>query len=192
MLTRKERLENFINSKKPSAVITKVILASIAIGGFVTVAAIVPNMVSLLGRRGRFNSKKTYNAFSGLKRCGFIETIREKDGKEVVRITAKGETRIKEFELDGLVIRRPWRWDRKWRMLIFDIPNRRRNAREALRNKIKELGFYQLQKSVWVYPYSCHEEIMFVANFFEILPFVEILESKIILNEGKVKKFFGL
>lgn len=191
MITKKERLENFINSRKTSAVIAKIILASIAFAGVVSVVAIAPNMFSLLGKR-RFNNRKIQSAFAGLKHRGFIEVLREKDGKEVVRITSKGETKIREFELDSLVIRKPWRWDKKWRIVIFDIPNRYRNARDALREKIKDLGFYQLQKSVWVYPYPCDEEVTFVANAFGVLPFVEILESKIILNEDKIKKFFDL
>ena len=180
-----------MNSRKTSAIIAKVVLASIALSGVVAVAAVVPNILSLLPRR-RFNSRKIQKALAGLKHRGFIEVIREKDGKEVVRIISKGETKVREFELDALVIRKPWRWDKKWRIIIFDIPNKYRNAREALRDKIKELGFHQLQKSVWVHPYPCEEEIMFVADTFNIVPFVEILESKIILNEGKVRKFFDL
>ena len=191
MLTRKERLKNFINSKKSSAVVAKIVLALIAIGGVVAVAAIAPNVFSILPTK-KFSNRKVQNALAGLKRRGFVEVIREKDGKEVVRITSRGETRIREFELDNLAVRKPWRWDKKWRIVIFDIPNKHRNAREALRGKIKKLGFYPLQKSVWVYPYPCEEEIMFIANTFGVLPFVEILESKIIINEDKVKKFFDL
>lgn len=40
-------------------------------------------------------------------------------------------------------------WDGKWRVVIWDIPEKRRMARDLLRYKLKQLGFSQLQKSIW-------------------------------------------
>lgn len=40
-------------------------------------------------------------------------------------------------------------WDGKWRLVIWDIPEKRRTVRNILRNKLKQLGFQQFQKSVW-------------------------------------------
>ncbi|MBI5470465.1 CRISPR-associated endonuclease Cas2 [Candidatus Kaiserbacteria bacterium] len=54
---------------------------------------------------------------------------------------------------------RPRRWDRRWRIIIFDIPEKKKNVRDRVRALVQRLGFFRLQHSVWVYPYDCEEII---------------------------------
>ena len=42
-------------------------------------------------------------------------------------------------------------------MLIFDIKEQRRYGRDRLRLILKQIGFKQVQRSVWVYPYDCED-----------------------------------
>ena len=56
--------------------------------------------------------------------------------------------------------------DGEWRIVIFDIPEKFKKAREALRMKLKELGFLELQKSVFIFPYECEDEINFIVEVF--------------------------
>ena len=65
-------------------------------------------------------------------------------------------------------------------------------AREALRHKIKEIGFVQLQKSVWVCPYECEDEILFVAEAYQVTRFIEILTVDKMLHEEQLKRKFKL
>lgn len=58
--------------------------------------------------------------------------------------------------------------------------------------KLRELGFYPLQKSVWVHPFPCEDEILFIAGIFRIERFIDILIAESVLNEDKIKKFFNL
>jgi len=132
------------------------------------------------------------NAFYNLRSQNLIEIIQEKDNKIKIRLTNKGQVRIKEFSAEILTIPRPKKWDRKWRIIIFDIPNKFTKAREALRRKLKDLRFYQLQKSVWIYPYPCEDEILFIAHVFQIEPFIEILTVENLLHEDKIRRFFNL
>lgn len=86
-------------------------------------------------------------------------------------------------------------WDKKWRILIFDIPTKPKiynQAREALRRKIKGLGFYQMQKSVWVYPYECEDEILFIAELFQVQKHIEIITAEKLLHAEAIKRKFGL
>ncbi len=83
-------------------------------------------------------------------------------------------------------------WDRKWRVVFFDIPEKKRKARDALRNKLRELGFRELQKSVFVHPYSCQSEIDFIVEFFEIRPYVRYGELTNLTNEAELKLRFDL
>ena len=74
----------------------------------------------------------------------------------------------------------------------FDIPEKFKKAREALRLKLKELGFKELQKSVLVFPYECEDEINFIMEIFLIRPFVRFIRAKSFTNEEQLKIKFVL
>jgi len=97
------------------------------------------------------------------------------------------------LQIDDLKIKRPKKWDGKWRVLIFDIAQLKKLYREALRGKLKELGFYQLQKSVWVCPFDCRAEVEILKDFFGL----KDNELRLILaidieNDTFLKKHFKL
>ena len=191
----KQNIETFLNSDSGYATATKIALAVIALGGILIIGAMAPNMFRVFGKfkqSRRYSNKQLRNAFYNLRRQNLIEIIQEKDNKIKIRLTNKGQVRIKEFSADILTIPRPKKWDRKWRIIIFDIPNKFTKAREALRRKLKDLRFYQLQKSVWIYPYPCEDEILFIAHVFQIEPFIEILTVENLLHEDKIRRFFNL
>lgn len=196
----KENLQEFLDSDTGYATATKVILATIAFAGIIFVIATAPNIFQIFGgyRRGKRYSENQYkNAFYSLKRRGLVKVIKEGDDKIRIELTNSGKKRIREFSIDGVFIPKPEKWDKKWRMVIFDIPSRfRKNiynkAREALRGKLKELGFFQLQKSVWVFPYPCEDEILFISNIFEVEQYIEILTVEKMLYDNKLKYFFKL
>lgn len=189
------RIKNFLDSDSGYATATKVVLATLATAGILFVVVAAPNVLQILKtfkKSRRYSDKQLKNAFYSLKRRNFIKIIQEKDDKIKVELTNKGETRIKEFSIDTLVVPQPKQWDKKWRVIIFDVPNKFNKAREALRKKLKDLGFYQLQKSVWVYPHDCEDEILFITKVFQIESFVEILTVEKMLHENKIKKFFKI
>lgn len=45
------------------------------------------------------------------------------------------------------------RWDGKWRIVFFDIPEGKRPLRDYLRRVLKRQGFKEFQRSMWVWPY---------------------------------------
>lgn len=181
----KELTKKFLDSQSPSATAAKIVLALIFLGGIIVVGAVAPNIFSALGRLGpnRFSKKQVKGALDDLKKRRLIEVIKEKGNKSIVKITTKGGKRIKEFILDTLEIKKPKKWDRKWRIVIFDIPNFLNKARGALRATLKDLGMVQLQKSVWVFPYPCEDEVLFAANFLNVEKYVEIFEANYLADE---------
>lgn len=80
----------------------------------------------------------------------------------------------------------------EWRIVIFDIPDRFKKAREALRKKLKDLGFIKLQESVFVLPYECENEINFIIEVFLIRSFVRFIRVKSFTNEEQVRLGFEL
>ena len=192
------QFKNFLDSDTTGAKATKVLLCALAISaalGFTFVAAGMGNAIQILkytklGKK--YSRKQIEGAYFNLRRGKFVEHVSLKNGKTIVRITTKGKSVLRSFSIDLIEIKKPKRWDGKWHIVIFDFPIRFKKARNAFREKIQEMGFIQLQKSVWVYPYKCEHEILFVADFFEVGKYIEILEVNSILREYKLKNYFDL
>lgn len=197
--TLKELFEDkFLYSDTIAATASKFLLAALVAAPLLVVAAAAPNIFSGIKRfekQKRYTKKQMQTAFNNLKQRKLIEIIQEGDTKFKVQLTNKGKKRVREFCFEALEIKKPAEWDRKWRILMFDIPTKPKiynQAREALRNKIKELGFYQMQKSVWVYPYKCEDEILFIAELFQVQKYIEILTVEKLLHAEKIKRVFRL
>ncbi|HEX9722180.1 MAG TPA: hypothetical protein VGA53_02850 [Candidatus Paceibacterota bacterium] len=180
--------------------ITKAILLSIGIAGVVVLVAAAPGV--LLAAKlfehsgGNFSKKrdreKAARAVQRLQKNQFIK-IREKNGKFVIELTKKGKEKFKDLQLEKLEIIKPPKWDKKWRIVIFDIPDRSfKRGRDALRGKLKEWEFYQLQKSVWVCPWPCENEIQVIAELYGVAPYTNIVIADKILESASLQKHFGL
>lgn len=111
-----------------------------------------------------------------------------------VELTEKGKKYAEKIGFDKLSISSPENWDRKWRIVIFDIPENKKIVRDALRKKIQDLGFKELQKSVFVHPYPCLDEINIVVKFFKSEEFVKqfIATDFDKHTEKKLRKIFNI
>ena len=114
------------------------------------------------------------------------------EGLTEIILTKDGEKIALKFKLDDIKIKKPKKWDKQWRIVIFDIPNKFKKAREAIRKKLKELGFIKLQESVFVFPYECENEINFIVEVFQIRPFIRFIRANSISNEEQLMISFGL
>jgi len=135
-------------------------------------------------RELRYEIKKLYNS-------RLVARRENADGSFTLVLTEKGRLKALTYRFQKMKISRE-NWDKKWRIVIFDIPEKLRKGRDALREKLKDLGFYELQKSVFVFPYQCEDEINFIIEFFGLRKFVRtgVLES--VDNEIHLKNIFGL
>ncbi|MBI4132216.1 MAG: hypothetical protein HY474_01145 [Candidatus Sungbacteria bacterium] len=135
---------------------------------------------------------KVKQALERLRKRRLVQFV-EKGKRTYIEITELGKQRLQEFEFDALQLSPPKRWDGKWRLAIFDIPEKYKRERETLRRKLADLGFQQLQRSVWVYPFDCRDEIDFVCGFLGISHWVHYLETLSIDSaEGKMRRHFDL
>lgn len=119
----------------------------------------------------------------------------EERGKETyLIITELGKQRLRKFEFNMLSMPElQRRWDGKWRIVIFDIPETKQRERKALRDKLYQLGFFPLQESVFVYPHPCADEIDFLVTFLNIDHYTHCLEATNLGSaEGKARRHFDL
>ena len=182
--------------KKPKSEIAKDILAMLIICGIITIVATSPffiqNLLRGFKKLKKYPNKKVYDAFYKLKQQGFINFC-EKNNQIYISLTGKGKNKAGWMQIDDLKIKRPKKWDRKWRILLFDIAEMRRTHREALRGKLKELGFQLFQKSAWIIPYECKDEIDLLKSFFGLSgQEIKLVVAQNIDGEEKFKEMFNL
>ncbi len=126
-------------------------------------------------------------SFNSLQRSGFWRL--SKSGK--YELTKKGMTKLERLGFRESIKKQ--KWDGWWRVVVFDITEDKRAARDALRRKLKGFGFYPLQKSVFVFPFDCQKEIMALADFFEASENIEYITAKALgEKEQEIKRFFNL
>jgi CRISPR/Cas system-associated endoribonuclease Cas2 len=180
--------------------ITKQILIAVGVTGVVVLAAAAPGVLlaaKLLPQEQQYHLQKSKKksverSIEGLQKNRLL-VVKEKNGKIEIKLTKKGKHKFREIQLEKLKITKPPHWDKKWRVAIFDIPDRSfKSAREVLRSKLKEWDFYLLQKSVWVCPWPCEDELQLIAELYGIAPYVNIIVAEKIFADTAARKHFGL
>ncbi len=155
--------------RKPKSEIVKDILYWLMIAGAIYIAAGSPRFPARLVKRyqkqKKYSRKKIYDAFYQLQRRGLIET-RMKGNQAYISLTEEGRKKAGYFQINDLKIKKPKDWDKKWRIVIFDISELKKIHRESFRGKLKEMGFCPLQKSVWAHAFDCEAEIELLREFF--------------------------
>lgn len=110
-------------------------------------------------------------ALKRLRERGLIELV--SDEKLGYRLTDKG----KQAAVWTAVNLKEEKWDGKWRLVIFDIPEERRQARNLLRASLKNWGFTSWQKSVWATKKNCIEVLRKFIKDVGIEDWVIVLET---------------
>ncbi len=173
------------------------IIKGVALAGLVVVAASSPYFgLSLIKGLRRANDRKAwqkfYNSLNYLNRRGYVRILGRSHGSIKVKITKSGEAVVEELDIDSMVLKKPARWDGKWRVIIFDVPVSKNRNRLAFSERIKELGFIMVQKSVWAYPYECYDELMILRKFYGIEKYVSYFEAVEVEDELDWRGRFNL
>ena len=174
--------------------LAKNILLGIAVVGIVTTVITLPGtayIFDLIKPRDRHEKQRIKRSFCSLQKKKLIK-IYSRNGKEIMELTEAGKQRVFEYKIDDMKLKKPKRWDKKWRIVMFDIPEKKRRARETLNYKLRDMGFKPLQKSIFVSPYPCKNEIDFIVNYYFIQKYIVYLETKSISNEEFLRKKFNL
>src|SRR3989339_202129 len=103
-----------------------------------------------------YNRQSYYNSLSKLLKTKYIEKVVKGD-RVIIRITPEG-LKFLSVNLDLEKFSRK-AWDKKWRVVIFDVSEKHRWRRDDLREKLRGLGFGMLQESVWISPFPIEDEL---------------------------------
>lgn len=182
--------------RKPKSEIVKDIFNIVLISGAMTLAATSPyfltNILTAHKHLRKYPRKRVTNTFDRLRREGLIDI--QRDNRQIyIKLTSEGRKRAGIYQINILSIKKPKKWDGKWRLVIFDISELKRTQREAFRGKLKELGFLVIQKSVWVHPFHCQDEIELLRDFFGLdRNDIQLIVAEKIENDEELKRVFKL
>jgi DNA-binding transcriptional regulator PaaX len=112
-------------------------------------------------------------------------------GGEIIKLTPEGQRIIKTMRIYDVRIENK-SWDNLWKIVAYDIPEEKKIERDIFRRKLKELGFFKIQGSMWLFPYECRNEIIAIAHNLKINPFVIYLKTDQVPNQKKFIKNYNL
>lgn len=116
-----------------------------------------------------FDKPVISQAIKRLREKGYLET-EVNEGKVLVKLTELGEDAL------GFVDdRKPW--DKKWRIVIYDIPENKRGVRDLFRRRLKEWGFKLWQKSTWITKNDVTIKLRRLVKQLGISDWVAVIES---------------
>lgn len=131
-------------------------------------------------------------AIKGLYQSKLVKEKENSDGTITLTLTDKGKERALTYDIEKMEIKKPKQWDGKWRIVLFDIPERARKIRDAFRHHLKQLNFCEFQKSVFVHPYDCQDEIEYLIEFYDAKRFIRFIVAEHFDNELHLKDHFKL
>lgn len=182
--------------KKPKSEIVIDILEMLTIAGLLVIAGQSPyfvrNLCKSYKKFKKYKSNKINDTFYRLRKRGDI--VFENRGSQLyISLTNRGKRKAGWMQIDAIKLKKPKKWDGKWRIAMFDIAHFKKLYREVLRGKLKDLGFQLLQKSVWVVPYPCEDEIELIKSFFGLTDKeIRTITANNIGNDEKIRKIFNL
>lgn len=187
-------------NSKPHQIIKNLLLA----GGVLIFASINPvygtklieNLIKAYFRRKRFEREKFLRDLKNLQVRKLIDYRELPNGDLKIVLTKAGRKIGERLELncnlDNLKLNIEKKWDSRWRMIIFDIPDHQKTSRDALREKLRQLNFYPIQESVFITPYECEKEIEFICAVFDIRRYVLLFYISSFEGEEKLRHYFRI
>lgn len=171
--------------------IAEIIFRTLLAVGFITFAIAAPNAVQIFkyfGPKNSFDRARIKKSVRRLEQAGYIK---QKDSKgESFQLTEKGRERAMRYALAQMKIAEQKTWDKKWRLVMFDVPEGKVQARRAINFALKRLGFVQYQKSVFITPFPCEKEIGFVGESFGVREHIRIIVASEIEGAEQLRKVF--
>ncbi len=191
-------IEERISKRNKRQKIQEIVLVSVLVTAGLGAAIVAPNSLQLLkyvqkyvGPKPRLD-RRISQSVSRLIQKGLLER-EQTSGHISLQLTKEGK------KLAGSLLAKeqampikPKKWDRKWRLIIFDVWERRRRARGQLRSMLKNIGFVKIQDSVWAYPYPCEELFAFLRADLQLGKGMLYVVAEEVENDAQLRRHFGL
>ena len=182
-------LENESKRRARRNQIRDIVLGSVKAAGILAIAVVAPNVIGAMNKFGLLPSPRQVELVGRSYRRLIASGLLSSEGK-YLRLTPRGEAELRKRAAGGYSVRKPLRWDKKWRVLIFDIPEKQKELRDKVRNTLQAIGFKWLQDSVWVYPHDCEDFIALLKADFKIGKDLLYVIAEAIENDRVLRDYF--
>lgn len=169
----------------------QIILGSVGATGVLAVGLLAPNVIGAMGKLGLVSNKRQ-REYVGSSASKMVKKGLLKYNGKFYELTRRGQEQLLKWELLNFKFKKPKKWDGRWRVIIFDIPDKKRKIRDRIRYLFKSAGFYLLQQSVWVYPYDCEDVIALLKTDFGVGKSLLYLIVEELENDRNLRDEFGL
>jgi DNA-binding transcriptional regulator PaaX len=171
------------------------IILNILLGvGLLTTAVVAPNAVQLFKYFLPKNNRERWEIKKSLMRLEKSGLVKKKttNGDEYYSLTLLGNIRAKRYKLDSMKIEPQKKWDGMWRLVMFDVPEKKMMARRGINLVLKKLGCVQYQKSVFITPFPCEKEIDFVGECFDVREHIRVITARDVEGVEAIRKVYKL
>ena len=186
----RKNLEREVAKKNRKANLKKIILRTVATTGIIGISLIAPGVLVAMKKLGILERKRQKEFIDASRKRLLIGGYLEYHNK-MLHITKKGEAYLLKETLYENLKNKSKKWDGKWRVLIFDIPEGRKSVREQIRYTLISVGFMRLQDSVWIYPYDCEDLITLLKADLKIGKDVLYMVVEALEYDKPVRSYFG-
>src|SRR3989344_3618181 len=111
--------------RKSQKEIMKGVLTVLKVVGVISVAVLAPNALQIFARRHKsirqFSGVRLNRSINSMQKNRLVDVFQQ-NGRTLVQLTSKGQRRLQVLDLRHLKIKPQKKWDKKWRLVIFDIP----------------------------------------------------------------------
>jgi len=140
---------------------------------------------------GSFDRTRCRRILRHAQEYGYI-TVKKQQNELTVSLNEAGRARAIVYSVEDIHIIEPTIWDKKWRMVLFDIPENIRASRKLFKAKLDEMGFAQIQKSVYVHPFPCHNEIEQIRSLYGLESYIRLAVIDKLEGDEALRKRFSL
>lgn len=152
---------------------------------------VTPREMKKRGLRGEFfgDFSNFKSAAYYLMKKGWIKLV-DKDNERFIRLTKHGQ--LEALLAKARLPEKPDKWDGKWRLIIFDIPEDSHDKRDFFRHLLKRNNFKKLQASVFVNPYPLNREAVAYLKETGLIKFIRIIKVEELDDDMDLRKHFNL
>ena len=170
----------------------KIILEAIRVAGVINEALLARSVMSTMIQVDLLLSPRQQDVIARSRDRLIKSRLLERNEKGLLRLSQKGQSALAVLIMQNDMASKPRRWDKKWRILIFDIPEYRAGLRQQIRHILAKIGFVRLQDSVWIYPYDCEDLVSLLKADLKIGKDLLYMVVEVLENEHHLKQKFNL
>jgi len=139
-------------------------------------------------RYKKWENRHYHSTIWQMERQGLVKVF-DKKGQKFIQCTKKGQLHLL---LKKAAVKPGKKWDRQWRIIIFDIPESSKHKRDLLRTLLKKNNFHKLQASVFIHPYPLNREAISYLKESGLIEFIRMMRVDEIDNDKDLRKKFNL